>query len=380
MRKRFFSGRLRFDRNELSGAFGDIGTDLPLILGLIRTCGLDSASTLILFGSWQIFTGLSYGIPMPVQPLKAIAVLMLSNKYSPNLLYGAGLGIGVVMLFLTLTGLLQNLARIVPKSVVRGIQVGLGISLAHTAMKNFLPAEGWKGYLLAFLAFAIVILLWGNRKFPPGLWVILLGIIYALFSGTSFETLRSGVGLGYPQFHFPRWEDIFQGFYLLALPQIPLSLSNSLIASARTAYDLFGEKAPTLRKIGFTYSLMNLINPWLSGIPTCHGAGGLAGHYTFGARTGGSLIIYGSIYLFTGLFFHRAFSEFLRIFPFPILGVLLFFEGLGIMTFMKDIADNKTDLLICLLTALMCFGLPQGFVVGMVLGTLLHYRFTPRPR
>ncbi|MFN4182127.1 MAG: putative sulfate/molybdate transporter, partial [bacterium] len=376
--KRFFSGRVRFDRNELSGAFGDIGTDLPLLLGLMRICGLDPASTLIMFGLLQIFTGIIYGIPMPVQPLKAMSVLMISSRYNPNLLYGAGLSIGVVMFFLTSIGLLEILTRIVPKSVVRGIQVGLGITLANTALKNFLPAEGGKGYLLAFFAFAIVVLLWGNRKYPPGLWVILLGVAYTLFSGISWDALRSGVGWGFPKFHIPARDDILQGFYLLALPQIPVSLSNSLIASARTARDLFGDKAPSLRKIGFTYSLMNLINPWFSGIPTCHGAGGMAGHYTFGARTGGSVIIYGSIYLLIGLFFHRAFSEVLTLFPPPILAVLLLFESVGLMALMRDIAGNKTDLLICLLTAMMCFGLPQGFVIGLILGSFLHYLFSIR--
>ncbi len=30
----FIQARIRFDRNERSGAFGDIGTDLPLIIGM----------------------------------------------------------------------------------------------------------------------------------------------------------------------------------------------------------------------------------------------------------------------------------------------------------------------------------------------------------
>jgi len=56
--------------------------------------------------------------------------------------------------------------------------------------------------------------------------------------------------------------------------------------------DLFPERAPSLRKISFTYSMMNLINSIFWCIPTCHGSGGLAGYYAFGARTGGAVIIY----------------------------------------------------------------------------------------
>src|SRR3954464_2037772 len=122
--------RIRFDRNEFSGAFGDIGTDFPLITGMILAAGLNPASVLTMFGAMQIFTGLLYGMPMPAQPLKAMAVLVISQKASGPVLYGAGLAIGLIMLVLASTGLLTVLANAVPKSVVRGIQFGLGLQLA----------------------------------------------------------------------------------------------------------------------------------------------------------------------------------------------------------------------------------------------------------
>src|SRR3954468_1285465 len=81
--------RVRFDRNELSGAFGDIGTDFPLIVGMIAAAKLDSASTLVMFGLMQILTGTLYGMPMPAQPLKAMAVLVISQKLGGHLLYEA---------------------------------------------------------------------------------------------------------------------------------------------------------------------------------------------------------------------------------------------------------------------------------------------------
>ena len=86
-------GWIRFDRNELAGAFGDIGTDLPLIIAMILVAGLDAASALIMFGLMQVFTGLRYGIPMPVQPLKAMAALVIAQKLSGGVLYGGGLAI-----------------------------------------------------------------------------------------------------------------------------------------------------------------------------------------------------------------------------------------------------------------------------------------------
>ena len=72
---------------------------------------------------------------------------------------------------------------------------------------------------------------------------------------------------------------------------------NSILATRQIASDLFPARQITIRKLGLTYAAMNLLNPWFGGVPTCHGSGGMAGHYTFGARTGGSVIIYGLFYL-----------------------------------------------------------------------------------
>src|SRR5262245_36891551 len=95
--------RIRFDRHELSGAFGDIGTDLPLLVGLIPAAGFDSASVFIVFGLFQMLSGLVYGLPMPMQPLKAMAVLVITHKYAANVVHGAGLAIGVVMITLAVS-------------------------------------------------------------------------------------------------------------------------------------------------------------------------------------------------------------------------------------------------------------------------------------
>ena len=364
---------IRFDRNEISGAFGDIGTDLPLLIGLIITCGLDSTSTLVMFGVMQIITGLWYGLPMPVQPLKAMAALMIAQKLPASTLYGAGLSIGVLMLFLTLTGLLEWLVRVIPKAVIRGVQFGLGLSLATIATKNYILSDSWPGYILAGISFIIVASLLENRKFPPAVLVILLGAIYATLFKLNFTVIGNGIGLSLPQLHHITINDVTTGFLVLALPQIALSISNSVVATKQTLKDLFPQSNVGVKKIGITYSLMNLINPWFSGVPTCHGSGGLAGHYTFGARTGGSVVIYGSMYLIMGLFFTGAFNEVVKVFPLPVLGVILLFESLALMMFIKDIAEDRRSLFIALLVALMCMSLPNGYVIGLVAGTAMHH-------
>lgn len=364
--------RIRFDRNEISGAFGDIGTDFALVVGMILASGLDVPSSLIMFGAMQVLTGLLYGLPMPAQPLKAMAIIVITQKLSGNILYGGGLAIGIVMLLLSLSGAIDWLARAVPKIVVWGIQLGLGLQLATLALIDYVRADGTNGYVLAGAGFVVTVVLHGNRRFPPAMFVILLGIAYAFVFKIHMSDLIHGVGFAHPHVHLPMLSDIWVGFVLLAIPQIPLSLGNSILATRQVAEDLFPEqKSLTVRRIGLTYSLMNLINPFFQGIPTCHGSGGMVGHYTFGARTGGSVVLYGSIYLALGLFLSRGFHSAIALFPMPILGVILLFEALNLVLLVRDVVSSKFEFAVVVLTGLMCVGLPYGYVVGLVVGTIL---------
>ena len=93
---------VRFDRNELAGAFGDIGTSLPLIISIIIASKIDTASALIMFGFMQIIAGLAYGIPMSVQPLKTFAVIIIAQKLTGNIIFAGGLMVGIIMLIFTL--------------------------------------------------------------------------------------------------------------------------------------------------------------------------------------------------------------------------------------------------------------------------------------
>lgn len=369
------SRRIRLDRNELAGSFGDIGTDLPLIVGIILAAGMDPASVFIVFGLLQIVTGVVYGLPMPMQPLKAMAVLVITQKLPGSVLLGAGLSIGTVMLVLTLSGGLDWLVKRIPLCVVRGLQFGLGLSLASLALKTYIPSTGVAGYLLAGAGVLIMLVLWGNRRLPPGILVIALGLIYALATGMEVGVIADGIGLALPAIHLPEWWDIWTGLLVLALPQIPLSLSNSVIATERTIRDLFPERAVGVRKIGLTYAVMNLAAPFLGGIPVCHGCGGLAGHYAFGARTGGSVVIYGTFYVLTGLFLSKPLGEVLKIFPQPILGVVLLFEALTLLAFIGDQARSSRHLWIALLVGLIALTVPHGFLIGLLIGTLVFYAF-----
>lgn len=366
------SGRIKINRNELSGAFGDIGTDLPLIIGMLLATNLEISNTLIVYGILQIITSLVYGMPMPVQPLKAVALIVITQKISSDIIWGAGIAIGVIMLILTITGLVSWLNKVIPKTVVRGIQLGLGLQLCLLSVKDYIPADKTTGYIFAFIAFIIGLILIGNRKYPPAIFILLLGVIYMfLFHFNIIPDLRFSV----PRIIIPHltWQSIISGLIILAIPQIPLSLGNSIFATHQIAHDLFPEKKVTVKKIALTYSLMNLISPLLGGIPVCHGSGGIAGHYTFGGRTGGSTLIYGLFYLILGLFFSGNSVETLMIFPKPILGTILLFEGFAMILLVKDIIVDRSMFLIAVIVAICAVGLPNGYLIGMVFGTFIFY-------
>jgi hypothetical protein len=365
---------IKFNRNELAGAFGDIGTDFPLLVAIILATGLYAPGVLIVFGIMQILTGIVYKMPMPVQPLKAMAAIVITQKIAGPVLLGAGLAIGIVMFILSASGLLDKIAKWIPKIVIRGIQFGLGMSLCNLALKEYIPSEGGIGFLLAFISFLIIVILIDHRKFPASLLVISLGIFYAIFQNHAFDNVVKSFGFNLPTFILPAKEDILKGFLLLAIPQIPLSLGNSILATRQVSKDLFPDRPPlSIKKIGFTYSIMNLLVPFMGGIPVCHGSGGMVGHYAFGGRTGGSVIIYGIIYLLIGFFFGKGFADIIHVFPLPILGVILVFEGLSLILLIRDITDDKRGLVIAIMVGIMAFGLPYGFIIAMLMGTILYY-------
>jgi MFS superfamily sulfate permease-like transporter len=364
---------VRFDRHELAGAFGDLGTDLPLLIALITTSGLDAGSVAITFGLLQIGTGLLYGLPMPVQPLKAMAAIMLAGRLSAGTLAGGGLVVGATMLVLACTGWLGWLARTVPKEVVRGIQLGLGITLAMLALKQYLSADGTGGYVFAALSLAGLLALKPQRRVPGPLVVVGLGMVIALVTRLDLGALRGALGFHLPTFRAPSPDELTRGALVLALPQIPLSLANSVIATSQTASDLFPERSVSVRKIGITYGLMNLVVPWLGGVPVCHGCGGLVGFSGFGARTGGAPVLYGSMYLIAGLVFAPGLTEIARVFPLPLLGVVLLFEAVGLMMLVRDVAADRSRWWIALAVAAAAVGLPYGFAVGLGAGTAIAW-------
>lgn len=361
---------IQFNRRELAGAFGDIGTSLPLIGAMLLVTGQAGAGVLLAFGLAQIATGLLYGLPMPAQPLKAMAVVVIAGQAPAGLLQLAGLMIGLLMIGLSASGALDWLGRIIPLCVVRGIQAGLGLSLARTSTGLVARETGAGGWAVALAALVVLALLRKNHRLPGALPVIGAALIWAACFRIDWGTITPGFVVPHPA-PWP-WDQWLLALTLLVLPQLPLSLSNSLIATQQTVRDLFPGREIPLRTIGLTYGGLNLLVPWLGGVPVCHGCGGLAGHYALGARTGGAVILYGSLWVVAGLFFSTAFVSLVQAFPPSILGAVLLFEAAVLVLLVRD-QRTLPALLLAAGVALLCVFAPQGYLTGLAAGVAAYY-------
>ncbi|MCO5260628.1 MAG: putative sulfate/molybdate transporter [Crocinitomicaceae bacterium] len=323
----------------------------------------------------MILTGIIYGTPMAVQPLKAVATIVIANQLNADVVWAGGLVIACIMLLLTITGFLDFLAKFIHKSVIRGIQLGLGITLAQVAFKNYISiSNGWLEWLLVIVGFSIVFIFLKNKRYPAALILLIIGISFALFFKSKLSFISLDLMSNSTVFKLNKFtlENLMQGFLLLALPQIPLSLGNSVLASKQLVNDLFPEKKITIKKIGFTYSFMNFISSIFGGIPVCHGSNGIIGQYTFGGRAGGSVIIQGIFFILIGLLFSNNLHVILNLFPKQILGILLLVESMALIALIQDLNHSKREFWIAITVGMISFGLPYGFLIGIIVGVILY--------
>jgi MFS superfamily sulfate permease-like transporter len=366
----------RFNRHEIAGSLGDLGTFLPLLVGMAARNGLDFASALFFAGLFNIVTGLIFTIPMAVQPMKAIAAVALTEGLTVPQILAAGATVSAVVLILGLTGLIDWLNRLVPRSVVRGLQLALGLSLLMKGMQMVAATNQWfavDGYLTGLLSALLVLLLFFSRRVPAALLLFGLGLIVAVWTHPHVVGSFS-VGITLPRWTPPAREDFATAFLKAALPQIPLTTLNSVIAVCALSADLFPERRAEPCKVAVSVGLMNLVACWFGGMPMCHGAGGLAGQYRFGARTNGSILFLGSVKMLLAVFLGGSLMTFCRAFPASVLGVMLAFSGMELALVCRD-QTRRTDAFAMLLTAAVCLALSNialGFFLGLTMAWCLR--------
>jgi hypothetical protein len=364
-----------FDRMEWAGAFGDLGTLIPFVVAYIAVVKMDPFGVIFSFGASMLVSGLYYKTPFPVQPMKAIGAIAATQAaqtatITQSTVYGAGLVTGLAWLLLGLSGAAHRVGRWVPRFIVIGIILGLGLGFMLQGTK--MMSDGW---VIATIGMTGTVLLLNNKTVPAMFLLLLFGVACGIVQKpdllTSLSTLRVQFRLPTIALFEITWKDIAIGAALLALPQLPLTLGNAVIAITEENNRLFPGRPVTENEVATSTGVMNLLGAACGGVPMCHGAGGMAGHVAFGAKTGGAPIILGVVLLLVAFFLSGSVGVILELFPQAILGVILFLTGAQLALGSCEFSKNKEERFITLVTAAFSmWNVGLAFVAGVLLAYL----------
>jgi SulP family sulfate permease len=385
----------KFNRMEMAGSLGDLGTLLPIAIGMSLVNGLNPMGIFLSVGLFYILSGLYFKITVPVQPMKVIGAYAIATGMTASQVSASGLLVGCFLLIIGGTNAITVIGKYVPKSVIRGVQLSTGVllmaqgvrfiigtskfQLVRQAMEPYLTLQAIGpipiGILIGIIGGILTLLLLENKRFPAGLFIVSGGIVFGIIFGThdgiqdAFHHLIGGLNLTESlAFTFPTSADFTFALLALVLPQIPMTLGNAVIAYADLSQEYFHEKSSktTYKAACISMALANFMSFFLGGMPLCHGAGGLAAHYRFGARTAGSNIIIGSMFVLLAIFFGPHLLSLLYLIPMAILGVLLLFAGSQLSLTLIDIKERK-DLFVSLLMLgiTLASNLAAAFIAGI---------------
>jgi len=388
---------ISFNRMEWAGAVGDLGALLPLAFAMIMVNGLSATGVFLTVGFFYIFGGMYYRVPIAVQPMKVVAAYAISQSLSPAVINGAGYIIAVFLFFLGSSGLVKKAARLIPLPVIRGVQVSTGILLIKKGLFLVVGISGLQkslGKVEPFLSvqslgplplsalFGIVfglisLKLINNKKIPAGLVAVGCGALLGGLFGAWQGLADLSFGFHLPQlmpFGFPTADEFSFALLALVLPQIPMTLGNAVIANRDLSYEYFGNEGRrvTDRALCVSMGIANGFAALIGGMPVCHGAGGLAAHYRFGARTCGSNFIVGGLFVLLAIGFGAQSIKVLQLIPMGVLGVLLVFAGLQLVLALRDMTSRPAQAVIALMLVLtLATNLAWAFGAGIALSLVL---------
>ena len=382
---------------EIAGSLGDLGTLLPMAIGMILINGLDPVGIFISIGLFYILSGVYYGVTTPVQPMKVIGAYAIATAMTPAQILASGVLMGIFLLVIGGTNAITVIGKYIPRPVIRGVQLSTGTLLMAQGVKFMIGSSKFQimrhlaepyltlqllgpipaGIVIGIIGGILTLFLLENKKLPAGLVIVMGGIAVGLVFGThaGFDKLKPGIYLpALLPFGFPGKADFAFALFALALPQLPMTLGNAVIANADLSKEYFGEfsNKVTYRALSLSMGLANIISFTLGGMPLCHGAGGLAAHYRFGARTAGSNIFIGGLFLALAFFLGSHALSLVYLVPMAVLGVLLLFAGSQLAITVIDMKERK-ELFVALviLGITMASNLAVGFTSGIAVAYAL---------
>jgi SulP family sulfate permease len=337
---------VRFDRRELAGAVADLGVLVPIAVALIVSNGLSPTAVLLPAALLYLANAFVYGLPLPAQPLKAFGAIGIAEGLGADEIAAGALLIGAIFLAAGRLGLLDRAARAFPRALIRGVQLTVGLLFLKIAWGLVTdPPTAFAGHafeagVAAPLALAGVVLALWLKRTGVSLALVLAGVTVMLFlAGSSLSAGPSPLSL--PALDLATISLVFT---VLVIPQVPLSFANSCLAPADAARVYFGERAARVRpdSLAKTYGLANLFAGSISGMPVCHGAGGLTAHYSFGARTAGAPLVMGGALLVLAVCVGGSLAAVLPAFPLPILAALLATAGILHIGLLRDLDGARS--------------------------------------
>jgi hypothetical protein len=325
---------------EASGACGDLGTFIPHVIGAITVAGLAPVPVLSGFGVFLIATGLLYGLPLPVQPMKAVSAVILTGGLTPAEVAAAGMMIGAVLFVLGVTGWIAKLARLIPQSVSVGLQLGLGLLMARLGITLMLETP-----LIGFASLAALVALIRLPRIPAAPLVLAAAALAGAFDRGG-DTMAATIGADPPHLIIPSWGEVWRSLEIAVLPQLSLTFTNAVIVTASLSRDLFKAKGAIAseRNLALSSGLANLLLCPFGAMPMCHGAGGLKAQYRFGARTGVAPILLGAALLVLAIGFGSRAAALFELIPIGAVGALLVVAG-GDLAISKRLFDGKPSCL-----------------------------------
>jgi len=391
------SERFQFNRLEFAGSLGDMGVLLPMLIGMILINGMDPTGLLVVIGLFYIGSGLYFGVTVPVQPMKVIGAYAIATGMPAQQIFAAGVWMAGLLFIIGVTGLIDIIGRAIPKAVVRGVQLSTGTLLMAQGTRFIIGQSKFQllsgsaepylklqtigsvpiGILLGILAGGIVMRFISNRRFPAGLIVIIGGAAVGMIFGTHEGLDKLSLSINLPHwlpFGWPEHSDWMTALFVLVLPQLPMTLGNAVVANADLSKDYFGKHSNrvTYRALTISMALANAASAALGGMPLCHGAGGLAAHYRFGARTAGSNMIIGAIFIALGVLLGYHALAVIYLIPMAILGVMLLFAGSQLALTVIDVRERKDFFVILMMLGItLAANLAVGFVIGIAIAYAL---------
>lgn len=355
----------RIDRRELAGAVADVGVLVPIATALIVKNGLQATAVLLPAAVLYLAVARAYRLPIPVQPLKAFGAIAIAKGLGPDTIAGGALLMGAIFLVLGRLGAVDAAARLIPVPLIRGVQLTVGLlflkiawGLVHATPKSFTDS-GADPLVLALVAGGTAIAALALQRRMIALALVGAGVGIALArAGGSIELGPSGIDLPHLD-----GATLWTALTVLVVPQLPLTFANSCVATSDAARTYFGAAAArvTPGRLATSLGAANLLSGAISGMPVCHGAGGLTAHRAFGARTAGAPAFMGTVLLVLAVGFGAGMATLLAAFPVAILAGMLAAAGILHLQLLRDLRGPRAWSLALLVGAL-------GFAVNLALG------------